>query len=225
MEVDELRTAWQAQDNALSGMRAFSDHLALAVRSSSATTALERLTRSLALEAAVGAVVVVVLGAFVGDRLAHIGTVVAGALLGAYMIGLLVAVVREIVLVRSIDPAGPVLAIQLQLAEARSLRVRVALAALALGPLMWSALAVVLADAATGSDFALGAPYLIANMGFGLAVLGAAVWASRRFGQRLAAASRVRGIADTLAGTAMRSANDSIASLRDFEYEDPGEAA
>ena len=226
MELDDLRASWQAQHITPDYPGSATDGHMPRRADASATTVAGRLERSLIREAILVAFVIVLLGSYVADRVGHIGVAVAGALIDVYAIVLFAAVIRQIVLMRTLDPAGTVLAMQTRFAQIRLLRVRTTFAALAFGPLMWAPLAVVGADLLTGADATVRAvPYLVVNVAFGLMVLVGAVLASRRFGARMKRSALFAALADSLAGTAMRRAAASFSATREFGREESAMAA
>ena len=128
---------------------------------------------------------------------------------------------------KDIDYAAPVIEQQKQLERLRVLRIRKSKWILLLAPLLWTPL-FIFGLSLLGFDAGrLGAPYLLANLAFGIAVIPVLLWLSRRPAVQR---SRLFGqFADDLAGRSLVRARAQLASLAAFEgvetTADPGPRA
>jgi hypothetical protein len=61
--------------------------------------------------------------------------------------------------------------------------------------------------------------FLMTNVGMGLALIPAAIWVSRKFGDRMDHSPAVQRFMRELAGYNMTAASDFLATLSEFEHE------
>jgi len=220
MPVDEMQSLWQQMDRRIEAM---APSLRLTERLAR-TSALDRVRAKLRFahgvagyELACGVLVALLAGSYLGDQigtlrfaLPAVGLLTAGILSIAFPAWQLAALAR-------LDVAGPVLETQRRLAELRLVRARGNRWLLLAAPLLWALLAVVVPHALVGLDVyrAFGIAWVGGNFAFGIAVLAAAAWASRRFpGARFFAA-----LGDDLTGRRLAAAAGSLDELSEFERE------
>jgi hypothetical protein len=224
MELEDLKRRWEEQDRKLdAGLRLNRRLLEQSVLTK-AETSLRRLTRLLWLELLLDLVPVVWLGSFLADHIGQPRFWIPAAALDVFAIGSVAALAREAFGARSVDWGAPVVEIQQQVEAARIRRIRATQWTLALAPLLWTPLLVVALQGFWGVDAyaALGGVFLAANVLFGLAVLGLAVWASRRWAGRGGEASSVaRRFARVLAGRSLADAQAFLGSLGRFAADEP----
>ncbi len=216
MELDELQKRWAAQDRKLDQL------LRMNVRAHQlgrARSALQRLRAGLALELVLNVLAVAALGAFIGQHLLQLRFALPALALDVVAVSVLAATVRQYVLASEVDYDGPVTSSQRRLEALRVLRIRQTKWLLLLSPLLWAPLLVVGLRALWGVDAyaALGVPYLLVNLLFGVAFVLLMRWAARRWGPRLERSGWARRWAEALAGTSLTRALGQLASIAHFE--------
>jgi len=129
--------------------------------------------------------------------------------------------VRQLVALGQIDYSGPVVAIQRRLAELRVLRARSNRWLLLSAPLLWALLIVVVPHGLVGLDVyrAFGLPWVVGNLVFGLAILGAAGWVSRRFPVASRSSAFLHWLGDDLTGRRVAVASGFLDDISAFEAE------
>ena len=128
---------------------------------------------------------------------------------------------RQLVALGQIDYAGPVVAVQRRLAELRVVRARSNRWLLFSAPLLWALLIVVVPHGLVGLDVyrSFGLPWVVANLVFGLAILGAAAWVSRRFPAASQKSVFLRWLGDDLTGRRVAVASEFLDDIMAFEAE------
>jgi hypothetical protein len=160
---------------------------------------------------------VALIGWFIGNQAAELKFLLPAIVLDVYAIGLVIAMARQLAMLGGVDFCDPVTLVQQRLQELRLLRIRTTLGTLLFAPLMWLPLLIVAAKGILGADvYAAGAPWLIANVLFGLAVIPVAVWLAKRYGRRLQQSSALRAVADEIAGRSLTTALRDLQTLREF---------
>lgn len=218
MELDELKAIWQNNEAHFERTLQLNAELIEERRLRESGRHLRRLTAGITLEAAFNLVAVLAIASFAADHVREPRFFVPALLLAAYAIAIFAANVRQIVDLRSIDFAEPVVGVARRLETLRLRRIRTTLATLLFAPLMWAPLAIVAARGFFGIDlYAVADPrWLTANGLFGLAVIPAAIFVARRFGQRLRESSLGRALADEIAGRSLAAARDDLAAIGRF---------
>lgn len=162
---EELQALWRGQAETLAVHGQALDRLARA----RGAEALGRWARVPALELAVDAGALTLLGAFLTGP-ARTGLERASALLlAAGMVARVAAAAGQWALARGADPAAPLVEAQARVARLEALRIHAAVWTWRLAPLAWPFLAVVLARAGVGLSVGAG-PWLLANGAFGVGV-------------------------------------------------------
>ncbi len=218
MELDEFQRRWAAQDVKLEQL------LRLSLRQGElrrVRSALEQLRTSLAIEWALNALAVLALGVFIADHLGALRFLLPAVALDVAAVALVAVTARQWFLAGEVDYDGPLTVSQRQLERLRMLRIRETKWVLLLSPLLWTPLLIVALKALFGLDAytALGAPYLCANLLFGVAFIPLMRWGARRWGPRLERSGWARRWAQALAGTSLSEAVRRLASIADFEGE------
>jgi hypothetical protein len=218
MELDELKAVWQSNEAELDRTLRLNAELIEGRRLRESGRHLRRLTAGISLEAVFDLVAVLSIGSFAADHVGEPRFFVPAVLLGAYVIAIFAANVRQIVDLRSIDFAEPVVAVARRLEKLRLRRIRTTLATLLFAPLMWAPLAIVVVRWFFSIDlYAVADPrWLTSNGLFGLAVIPAAIFVARRFGPRLRESSFGRALADEIAGRSLAAARDDLAAIGRF---------
>lgn len=224
MELDELKSVWRETERRLAALE---PALRLNQRLATAGT-LER-TRSklrfarfvLGYEI-VGAVVVVLLvGSYLFDHLGELRFALPAVALHLAAIATLRLAVRQLVLLGQIDFAGPIVQIQRRLAELRVVRARSNRWLLLSAPLLWAFLVVVVPHGLIGMDVydAFGIGWVLANLAFGVALLGAAIWVAGRFPLASRGSRFLRWLGEDLTGRSIAKASGALNDIAAFEAE------
>jgi hypothetical protein len=224
MELDELKNLWQQTERRLEAMApALRLHQRLA-----RAGALDRVRSKIRLnhlvlwyEVAFGGAVALLVGSYLVDHLGEIRFAAPAAVLHLGAILTIGFAAWQLVALGQIDYGGPVLEIQRRLAELRVVRARGNRWLLLSAPLLWALLIVVVPHGLIGLDVyrAFGSAWVGANLLFGLAVLAAAAWASRRFPAWFGSSRLLRGLGDDLTGRRLAAASGFLNDIAAFEVE------
>ncbi|HEY8208392.1 MAG TPA: hypothetical protein VIG99_12970 [Myxococcaceae bacterium] len=219
MDLDEMKQRWEAQQQRLDASLRLNERLLHGAALAKIGGAMDGLARGLWAEALLNAVAVLWLGSFAADHVAEPRFAVPAAALLAGAIALVVAGVRQLVMLKLVDYGAPVVAIQKQLESLKVQRIRATQWTLILAPLAWPPLFVVGMKGFLGVDAyqAFSVPWLIANVLFGLAVVVVARWISVRYADRMSGSPRLQRWMQTLAGHRLNAAAGYLASLRELE--------
>lgn len=219
MELDEMQKRWAAQDKKLDEVLHLNRKLLQVEELRRTRSSLQRLRAGLALEAVLNVVAVALLGVFIGDHLAELRFVVPAVVLDIAAVAILAASVRQWMQARQVDFTAPVTVSQRRLEQLRVLRIRVTQWVLLASPLLWTPLFILGMRVLIGVDAyqAFGAPYLLANLAFGVAFVLLMRWAARRWADRLERSGWARRWAEALAGTSLTAALGTLACIADFE--------
>lgn len=223
MELDDIKKQFEQLDGKLSVALRLNhrvlDHSIL----DKADRALRRLGWALGIELVLGIVTVLLTGSFVADHVREPRFLVPGLVLHLFVIAQIAMLVRHAVATRQIDFGAPIVEIQRRIEALRVSMIRTTMGTFLLSPLLWPPLLIVALEGLFGVDAyaVLGAPYLAANLAFGLAVIAVGVLVSRRFADRLSGSPVVRRLMRDLAGTNLAAAQGFLDSLSRFEKDDP----
>jgi len=215
-ELDEMQELWKAQDEKLDESIRLNRELLGSANLNKARSALQRLALLLSLEAVVWFAIVGSLGSFIYH---HIGTLrlsLSGIALDVYAIAMLAATVRQIVAIRQIEYGRPIAALQKQIEMLRILRIRITQLALLGGTIVWAPFVIVTGKAFIGVDV-VNAPWLWANVAFGLCLIPVALWLSKTFGERMGRFPWIRRMMNDLAGRNLSAAGDFLSKLSQFD--------
>jgi hypothetical protein len=217
MDLDEMEQTWRAYDRKLDDSLRLNAHLLRTSTLERTRTALGRLRWRLWVELAGAAAALLWTGSFTARHIADPRYSVLGAALGLCALGLVISTVWQMAAIGELDYGGPVLEIQSRLQAVRLRRVRDTQLALVLGPLLWvPVLLVVIKGALRVDAYALfPLAWILANVLLGVAVLAAALWASRRYAGRIEGSPRLRRLMHDLAGHNVNHALGFVAELRE----------
>src|SRR5271154_5815979 len=217
MELDDLKRRWEEHDRKLDASLRLNRRLLEQSVLARAEASLRRLSRWLWIELALDLVPVLWLGSFLADHIGQPRFWIPAAALDVFAIGTVIALAREAFGIRSVDYAAPIVESQARVEAAKVRRIRATQWTLALAPLLWTPLLIVALEGFLRVDAyaALGGVYLAANVLFGLAVLGFAIWASRRWAGRLKG-PLARRLARALAGQSLADAQAFLGTLDRF---------
>lgn len=221
MDLDEMKQSWQAYDRKLEASLQLNARLLRTTLLGRAETAVGRLTRLLWVELVAALAGLIWLGAFVARHVTDARFAVPGAALGLCALALVITAGRQLAVLGQLDYGQPVLDIQARLEALRIRRMRDTQLALVLGPLLWVPALIVLLKGALGVDlYALVShAWIVSNVIFGVVVLGAAVWASRRYADRMQRSPRIQRLMRDLAGHRVNQALGFVDELRRFGQE------
>lgn len=218
LDLDEMKAKWIEQDQKLDEIVRINRQLLAAPRLSASRTALQRLVAWLSLGATIWIIGLIGLGSFANEHIDAPRLWLPAGALALFSIGMAIGTIRQLVAARQIDYAKPIATIQRQLEQLRILRIRTTQFALIGGTIVWAPLAIVLLNILFGlKDYS--APWLWANILFGLSLIPLAVWLSWRFGEQINRSPFVRQLMNDIAGRNLRSATAFLANLSEFEGE------
>ena len=217
MELDEIKEHWTQSNRRLEASMRLNVMLFAQQNLNRADTSLKRLSRKIGFELLLNVVAVALLGAFAANHAGAPRLLVPAVMLDIYAVALVVAGVRQLAAIGSIDYDEPAVNIARQLAALRLARIRTTLWTLLFAPLMWLPLSIV-GFALFGVDvYTAGWAWLAANALFGLAVIPLGISAARRYGEWFATNPSLRALGETLAGRTLASAIASVDAVRRFE--------
>lgn len=216
MERDDLRDAWASLQPDAATQAAVERALARHSLRRGAQTALDRDRRWTILEVAINYIAVIALGAFAAGHAHRPADIASAGILGMALIALNVALIGIAVALKGIDYQAPVLSLQASIETIRARRAKLTAIVLALAPLAWTPLLVVLVALYGGDATLLGGAYIAANVAFGAAVALAAWLLARRFWGRIAGSTWLGRVIDALSGQGYRQALERLSSLERF---------
>lgn len=222
MELEDLKDRWEAYDRKLDASFRLNTAVLREINLSRADSALKRLSRLLVCELLVDLAAVVALGAFIAGHAGEMRFLAPAVLLDLCAIGFVIASIRQLVALHSLDYGAPVVAIQKQLQALRIERIRVTKWILLLCPLLWTPLLIVTFEGLFGLDvyLFLDGTWLAANLLFGLAFIPLMLWAAQRFAGRWQGSPLVQSLMDDLAGRSLVEATGFLSTLSRFEAEE-----
>jgi len=220
-ELDELRAKWEAHDRQLEKSLRLNRELLIASKLKPAESELRRLAIYSGLEATMWLVIVVVLGHFIAGHIRMPGLALSAVAVDMMSIGMLIALIRRMILALHIDYSQPIAAIQKQVEGLRILRIRTTKWGLLSGTTLWVPWLAVVSRGIFGVDIYRGVDttWVIVNVLFGLALCLAAIWASKKYGDRIDQSPFIQRLMKDLAGSNLNTAQSFLATLREFERE------
>lgn len=221
MNIENLRHQWADHDAKLeASLRLNPEALRESVLRET-NSALNRLTRSVAIELFTGLATVIVLGMFIGN---HIGTprfLVPAIVLQVFVIFQIAFDGYQWNALRNLDFSAPIPAVQHTLTRLRVQRIKVTRWTLWLAPLLWVPLLIVLFKGLLGVDAyaTFGALWLVVNVLFGIALIPLLIWVSSRYADRMKRSPWLQRLMDDIAGRDLISATAFMEELSRFEKE------
>ena len=221
MELDELKAKWEAHDQQLEKSLRLNRELLSATKLKRAESELRWLTIYSGLEAGMWLVIVVALGNFVAGHIHMSGLAWSGIAVDVMSIGMLIALIQRMIGTLHIDYSHSIAAIQKQVEAVRMLRIRTTQWAVLCGTLLWVPWLAVVSQAFLGVNIfrSVDAAWLISNVLFGLALFPAAIWASRKYADRIQQSPFFQRLMNDLAGRNLTAARGFLATLSEFEKE------
>jgi len=219
MELDELRITWQALDQKLAKDHALNLRIYRARRVEDVRAMLRPLSWGQRLQIPMGVLTIVVAVLFWVAHLDRLALVIAGIIVQAYGIALVIHASLVLSLIRAIDHAAPVVLVQHQLANLRHTYARGNWVLGLAWWLLWIPLVMMLVAGATGIDLYERAPSFVwisaAVGGAGLA----ASWRLHRWAHQPGRAGFAAAFVGSLAGRGIVRAQATIDDLARFEQE------
>lgn len=221
MELDEMKTMWEAYDRKLDTSIRLSTKLLKAPVLRKAQTAMTRLRVVWQIELALALIATALLAGFNVTHILHPRFVFPGLLL---MIGAIVLVgvsIRRIMQIRAIDFSGAIVAIQKQLEAIRIAEIRATKWTLLVAPLAWTPFLIVMFQGLFGVDVYAVFPraWLAGNVLFGLVVIVLERWISYRYAERMRGSSRLQRWMRDISGYNLSAATKFLRAAAEFEEE------
>ena len=217
-DLDELQKKWADYDRRLETSIRLSRDVLNVVSMNRVRPALWSLTIALVIEIIATLAVIVALGSFIYANIAAVRFALPAAALDLYAIVYFQGLIRQAIAIHEIDFAQPVTSVQVKFADLRLLRLRYTKTTFIAVALAWAPLLVVGLKAFGLDAYALfGAPYLIANVLFGLALIPLAVWIAKAFGERLGRIGFIGGLVQSLEGHSLARTASFLTSLQEFQ--------
>jgi hypothetical protein len=221
MELDEMKTMWEAYDRKLDTSIRLSKELLKAPVLRKAKGATTRLLIVWQIELALACIALALIGGFTWMHILHPRFVFSGLLLMILAIVLVSTYVRRILAVRAIDFSGPIVGIQKQMEAIRIAEIRATKWTLLLAPLAWTPFLVVLFQGLFHVDvFAVFPPgWLLGNVLFGVLLIVLERWISHRYAERMQNSPRLQRWMRDLNGYNLKAATSFMHRAAEFEEE------
>lgn len=223
MELDEMKLAWQTLDRRLARSEALQVSLRREVSIDRMRASLRRWLWLPGIELVISVVPAWLAGSFLGENFRRSLSAPAGGLtaLVTFLLAIVgvIASVRQIVSVATIDYAMSVLEIQRRLAAARILRIRLTQLGLLLWLPLWPMFMLFIVQYDSGFDFyrQFDPAWLLINVAFGLLLALLLVWLSRRYGNVVARWPPLIKLSDSIAGAKLIAATAQMDEFARFE--------
>jgi hypothetical protein len=222
MELEVLKQKWAAHDRKLDVSIRLNRQLLVAVNMNRVRSPLRRFAYAVGLGALIGLIGLVTFGQFSYQHWAEPRFALPAGVLHVWVIANVAASIRQIAMALQIDYDKPIAVIQKQLESLRVLRIRVTQWALLTGQVVWwiPFLIVALKGLWNLDAYKLfGTAFLLTNLAVGLALIPLAIWASRKFGDRVGRSPIIQRLMRELAGYNLNAAMGRLATLSEFETE------
>lgn len=221
IDLDQMKEKWAEHDSKLEENIRLNRRLLSTIQLEKGRSRLQRLLGLTAAHALLWTICIVALGNFVYEHVASPRFALAAVALDLYAIGFLIALIRQMIIVGSLDYGQPITAIQKQLEAVRILRIRTTQWGVLAGTVVWAPFLIVVSQAFFGLDIfrLFGTPWVTANVLFGLALIPVAIWTSKKFGDRLSRYPLIQQVMKDLAGNNLNAAVTFLATLSELEYE------
>lgn len=221
MELDDLKTAWRELDRRLDSNHALNLRVLKEMKLDRMHSTLRRLAGLLVYELISGVVATLLVGSFLARHFREMKFAFPGVVLDAVALFTIVASIRQLAALGCIDYSAPVLALQHKLAGLRASRVRMTCWLLLLSPLLWTPLAIVVAQGLFGFDIyrGIGSAWIALNLALGLAVIPLAIWIARRHAEQVSGSPLLNHVSDAIAGRSLAAARAHLEEIRRFQDE------
>lgn len=221
MNLDELKSQWEAHDAKLDRVLRLNLRLLQAPALNQAETAMRRLAVWLAVEVVLNLVAIAWLGSFLASHVGEPRFLLSALVLHLSAILATIGAVHQIVTIRRLDWSAPVVAIQKQLETLRVQRLRAVLGTFLLAPLLWTLFLIVGLEGLLGVDAFVTFPlaWLFANIALGMLVVAVGLWIARRYASRMRRSPRLQSFLRDLGGHNLAAADRYLHTLTQFEAE------
>jgi hypothetical protein len=223
MELDILKEEWAEQDRKLDSCIRLNRQILMALNRNRLQWPLRRFSLFAGLGVFLGLFTLAILGRFIYTHWAEPRFAIPAVGLHAWVIGYVVASTRQMIMALQIDYNKPIALIQTQIESLRVLRLRAIRRALLTGQLVWWIPFVIVAlKGLWGVDAykVFGVRLLVTNVAVGVAVIPAAIWVSKKLGDRMGHSPAMQRFVRDLAGYNISAASDFLATLSEFEAAD-----
>lgn len=220
-DLDELKAKWEEHDRQLAKSLRLNRELLTATKLKPAESVLRRHAINSGVEAVVWFVIVGALANFAAGHVRVPGLALSAVAAGVMSIAMLIALVRQMVGGLHIDYSQPVSAIQKRVEALRILRIRTTKWGVLCGALLWLPWSAVVLEAMFAVDIYRSAngAWLLANVLFGVLLLSAAIWASKKYADRIDRSPYIQRLMKDLAGHNLTAAQGFLSAVADFERE------
>jgi hypothetical protein len=222
MDLDILKEKWAEQDRKIDSCMRLNRRLLMAVNMNRLQSPLRRFALFAGLGVFLGLFTLAILGRFIYTHWAEPRFAIPAVGLHVWVIVFAAASIRQIVMALQIDCNKPIASIQRQIELLRVLRLRVIRWAILTGQLVWWIPFVIVAlKGLWGVDAykVFGVRFLITNVAVGVALIPAAIWMSKKFGDRMEHPPAMQRFMRDLAGYNITAASNFLATLSEFEEE------
>jgi hypothetical protein len=224
MDLDELKRRWQEQDAKLEAVLRLNGRLLAAPERRRAGRALALTSFNWAVEAILNALVLFGVGSYAVRHLFEPRFFVPAVWLALGALLLVIAGVRQVVVLRSLDLDAPVVGIQTKLERLRIGRIRALKWTLLLAPLAWTPMCIVGLNALFRFDAYshLDAAYLAGNVLVGLLAIPAGLGFARFLETRAVRSPLLRRMAEDIGGRSLAKATRFLRAAEDLERDPLG---
>jgi len=219
MELDDLKTTWDALDRKLDHNIRLSTELLKAPVLRKARNASTRLLVAWQIELALAVLATALLAGFCAMNVVHPRFVFPGLALLVMAVALVSTYARRITAMRAVDFGGPVVTIQKQLEAIRIAEIRTTKWTLLLAPLAWTPFLIVVFRGLFHVDVFAVFPtaWLVGNVLFGVLVIAGERWVSYRYAERMQRSPRLQRWMRDLNGYNLKSAMAFIRTAGELE--------
>jgi hypothetical protein len=224
-DLDALQQRWLAQDHRLDEMLELNRRMLRRLESDQKRGALSGVFALLWFQFGVDLLALLLLGSFLGDRIptwqSELRFMIPAAVLFAGALAVFGSVIRQLVMLYSIDVSAPVSEVQRQVGTLHAYRLVVTRAVILIAPTLWVPIAIVGLRAWFGFDTYAWVPtyFLVINLVVGALFIPVVYWLSLRYGQRLLRYPWIARLNDDLAGRGLSDARARLAELAAFQGE------
>jgi hypothetical protein len=221
IDLEELKEKWTDYDPRLEENIRLNRKLLSTIKLEAGRTQIRRLFVFTAAHALLWFGCIVWLGNFIYSHVAAPSFALAAGAVDLYAIGLLIALIRQMAMVKGIDYGQPITAIQTQLEAVRILRIRTTQWGVLAGMVVWAPALIVVAQAFFGLDIfrLVGTTWVTANLLFGVGLATLIIWTSKKFGESFTRSPLIQQLMKDLAGTNLNAAVTFLTTLSEFERE------
>ena len=222
VNLDELEAKWAEHDRKLDANLRLSRLLLSATTLKRARSALQRLIAFVAIESLATMASAIALGNFIYENLGAARFVLPAIALDVMAIAMLASLIRQIMTATQIDYGQPIATIQKQLEVLRMMRIRYVQRTLLAGMIGWVLLLIVATKGFLGLDVyqLVSGAWLVGNLLFGVGVIVAVLWLSRKYSDRMGRYPVLQWLMKTFAAYNLNAAADFLATLSEFEKEE-----